>query len=99
MDSFTTAFERSGTEPWPAVPRAVSVMARGIFSSVWIEAKVTLPPWRLRLPPSARQNSDVDLGQVLVDHELDAEAHGAFLAGLEERDDVAVERHVLALQA
>ena len=97
--SLTTAFDRSGTEPWPAVPRAVSVMARGIFSSVWIDAKVTLPPWRLRLPPSARQNSASIFGEVLVwPCNCDAEAHRAFFAGLEERDDVAVERHVLALQ-
>ncbi len=56
-ESFTTALLRKGTEPCPAVPRAVSVMARGIFSSVWIEANVTLPFSRLKLPPSARQYS------------------------------------------
>ena len=94
----TTAFERSGTEPWPAAPRAVSSMARGIFSSVWIEAKVTLPPCAVEAAALGQAELRVDRREVLVDHELDAEAHRALFAGLEEGDDVAVERHVLPLQ-
>ena len=53
----TTAFDLSGTDPWPEMPRAVSSIARGIFSSVWIDANLTWPPARDTLPPSARQYS------------------------------------------
>ena len=43
----------SGTEPWPATPRAVTVIARGIFSTVCTDANFTTPPVRVTLPPSA----------------------------------------------
>jgi hypothetical protein len=51
------AFDFNGTDPWPATPRAVSWMPRGIFSSVCTEANFTSPPMRVTLPPSARQYS------------------------------------------
>ena len=35
-DRCTTALVVSGTEPWPAGPRAIRSMPLGIFSTVWI---------------------------------------------------------------
>ena len=54
---WTTAFDFSGIDPCPEMPCATSSMPRGIFSSVWISAYVTLPRSRAVDPPSARQYS------------------------------------------
>ena len=40
----------------------------------------------------------VDLREMLAGHELDADARRTLLAGLGEKDDVAIERHVLPLE-
>ena len=73
----------SRAEPSRALtcPRATSSMARGIFSIV-CTCVAAPPPSRATPPPSARQYLGVDLVEVLVDHELDADAGRAFLAGL-----------------
>jgi hypothetical protein len=54
---WTMAFDLSGTDPWPEMPREMSSMPRGIFSSVWTVAYFTSPLIRVTPPPSARQYS------------------------------------------
>ena len=56
-ERWVSALFSSGMEPCPAGPRAVSSMARGIFSVVATEAYFTAPPMRVTPPPSARQYS------------------------------------------
>ena len=40
----------------------------------------------------------VDLSEVLIDHELNADSRGAFFASFEQHDDIAIQRHVVALE-
>ena len=48
-----SAFDSSGTDPCPATPLEVTVIARGIFSTVWMRANFMTPPVRVPPPPSA----------------------------------------------
>src|SRR4029453_2906820 len=56
-DRWTTGLSWSGIDPCPDVPRAVSSIGRGIFSTVSTPANLTRPPTRVVTPPSARQYS------------------------------------------
>ena len=71
----------------------------GIFSSVWTEANFTLPPDRDDAAAFGEAVLRVDLGEVLIDHELDADPRRPLLAGFGQEDDVAVERHLGAASA
>ena len=71
------AFDLSGTDPWPEMPFATSSMPRGIFSVACTVANLGSPPIRVTPPPSARQYSASISGEVLPDHELDAEVRVA----------------------
>ena len=94
----TIGFVLSGTDPWPAIPLATSSMRRGIFSSVCTVANVDAA----RLARDAAALGEAVLGihsaKWSRDDEVDADAGAALLAGLREKDDVAIERHVLPLQ-
>ena len=70
----TTAFDLSGTEPCPEMPRAVSSIARGIFSSVCTDANLTWPPARVTLAAFGQAVLGIDLREMLIDDELDADA-------------------------
>ncbi len=73
-------------------------MPRGIFSSVSTVVYLATPPIRIAPPPFGEAVFGLDLRIVLAHHELHAEIRAALLAGLRQKDDVAVERHVEPLE-
>ena len=81
-----------GAEPCPAVPVATSRTRAGSFSAVPMLTRVTRAAVDGRAAAFGHREFGVDLGEVLADHEVDADAgHVGFFTRFGEEDHVAIE--------
>ena len=92
VDRGATAFERCGTEPWPAGPRAINLDSTRLLLGRADVGADDLAAGADDAAAFGEAELGVDGVEVLVDHELRADLGRALFAGLREEDDVAIER-------